>query len=234
MPHPWQYTRWRRVAMQVAVWVVFAGVMGLAALVDRYRTPVIRLARPARLGEAVLLLPVDWDVTTPPTLRGSAIEVRERTNGSESNAPGRVLSIALVHAGSVPPEDLLSELEQHRLGQVGPITGFQFGKYPGAEAIVRITAIDEQTGDQLRGYEINACTVLPKGQGILLRLTGPLDPTPRDERLVQQVADSLRIAPEGAIVQKPASPGENPAPASPEKSDKPDKPQKIPTAEDSD
>jgi len=51
MARPWEYPRWRRVLMQVAMWVIFGGTLGLAQLVVRQRqlTPIVLEPR-TRLG----------------------------------------------------------------------------------------------------------------------------------------------------------------------------------------
>lgn len=61
MARLWEYPRWRRVLMQVAMWVIFGGALGLAQLVVRQRqlTPIVLEPR-TRLGPLWVRLPQGW------------------------------------------------------------------------------------------------------------------------------------------------------------------------------
>jgi hypothetical protein len=64
--------------MQVAMWVVFAGALGLAQLVVRQRqlTPIV-LDAPTRLGPLWVRLPKGWGVAAGPDSPGNEIQVED-------------------------------------------------------------------------------------------------------------------------------------------------------------
>jgi hypothetical protein len=62
MARSWQYPRWRRFAMQVAMWVILAATVGLAALVnhERRRSMRVDLGAPIVSGAMSVRLPKTW------------------------------------------------------------------------------------------------------------------------------------------------------------------------------
>src|SRR5436305_844977 len=65
MANPWQYSRGRRIATQVVMWVILAAAIGLAALVSAHRRTALQVALgPAQTVKHVTIaLPKDWEVT---------------------------------------------------------------------------------------------------------------------------------------------------------------------------
>jgi hypothetical protein len=64
MAKSWQYPRWRRIVMQLVLWLVLAGTLGLAALVDHKRSQTHRpsLGNAASYGDLEIRLPKRWQV----------------------------------------------------------------------------------------------------------------------------------------------------------------------------
>ena len=60
MARPWEYPGWRRVVMQVVMWLIFCATLGLAQLVTRSRS--IDTAQQVRVGRFLVRLPSDWKI----------------------------------------------------------------------------------------------------------------------------------------------------------------------------
>jgi hypothetical protein len=63
MPKNSQYGRWRRLAMQAVMWVVFGGTLALAGFVSHRKTASleVELAEPTTFGRLKVRLPKGWD-----------------------------------------------------------------------------------------------------------------------------------------------------------------------------
>lgn len=78
MARPWEYPRWRRVLMQVAMWVVFLAGLGLAHVVVRQRQLMpIALEPPTRLGPLWVRLPQGWIQTSSEDPNGGVIQAED-------------------------------------------------------------------------------------------------------------------------------------------------------------
>src|SRR5688572_22818923 len=64
MAKSWQYPRWRRYAMQAAMWVILGVTVGMAALVNHSRRQALRveLGPPITSGPFTVRLPAKWSI----------------------------------------------------------------------------------------------------------------------------------------------------------------------------
>ena len=63
MANPWQYSRARRIATQIVMWVILGGTVLLAALVSSYRRNALQvaLAPPETIKGITIQIPRRWD-----------------------------------------------------------------------------------------------------------------------------------------------------------------------------
>lgn len=64
MGRPWEYPRWKRVLMQVSMWLLFGGTLGLAQFVSHERrvSPQADLGPPQSWGRLTVRLPDGWQI----------------------------------------------------------------------------------------------------------------------------------------------------------------------------
>lgn len=64
MGRPWEYPRWKRVLMQVTMWVILGASLGLAQLISHQRanSPQADLGPPQLWGRLIVRLPEGWDM----------------------------------------------------------------------------------------------------------------------------------------------------------------------------
>lgn len=185
MGRPWEYPRWRRVLMQVVMWVILAGAAGLAQLVvvERRRAP-IALEAPVQVGPIWVRTPADWSPTP-----GS-----ERDQGVlqliDDNNPTRVLAILVEHNAA-------AEI----MGGAGnqPGAGTQPIQFKGLNRNGVLMAwhrkVRTQEGVWVREEILLAFTQLPAGYFVAVQLTqeGPRIGAAEAD-LVKAVADAITWA----------------------------------------
>ncbi|HSZ55221.1 MAG TPA: hypothetical protein VK797_06140 [Tepidisphaeraceae bacterium] len=68
MGRPWEYPNWRRVAMQLVMWLILCATLGLAEIVTRTRG--IEGAQQVRVGPVIVRLPYGWKLDSADAVHG--------------------------------------------------------------------------------------------------------------------------------------------------------------------
>jgi hypothetical protein len=206
MPRPAPYTGTRRLISQVLMWVILAGTVALAALVDRAvnRTMTIAVSEPVTHGNMTVRLPRGWK--TVPT-EGTAAVVAVSEHGADEE--GRTLTVFRQRIGT-----LRSPFEYLAAGGIidaevmaGKENPFQPTTVAGSPGI--IAEIHYTEADDVPRKMIIACAVLPSRLAIAVRLDGVGAEDEGDTLLVQRVASSITLSdspsmlPVGATVNWP-------------------------------
>ena len=180
--------------MQVILWVIFGGTLGLAALVGRHRSDPreIRLSQEQiPLATVWVRLPLRWAADGVSASQGKmqvlAVEPPRRSaQGIGLN--GREL---LISEQRVPDQTTLQFLNR------GPANGPAEGRTPEAVYIAGrpgLMIVDqnlEPLGGQPVGWSIVAGTVLPSGAGIAIQLVGNGQITDADKKAVRALAAGI-------------------------------------------
>jgi hypothetical protein len=191
----------RQIVMQGVLVLVFAGAVGLAALVTRH----VRMSMRVELGEArtfgrlVAKLPAKW-LSSPATVeKGDAIEAEEpptelqagrRLRLMRQKSDGLVSPLEhLLRSGLIKPE-ALKALSEGREGY--SLTNVTVGGWPGQ----MLTMTDSPRPGVLH-KDVVACATLPSSQALVVELEGlgPLDAS--DRELVRQMSENVWVAMEG-------------------------------------
>jgi hypothetical protein len=193
-----QYGRWRSVALQVAIWLVFAASLGVAALIDHRRTASldVTLGEPRTFGRLVVRLPRGWELegeSGPPR----AVVAKDYDRQGRLR---RTLKITQeVQTGrAIGPESYLENIiALPGLEQIPDVEPFQFlGQDDGA--MVAFMLGDQRGARRRRPRLANAglyaCTVLPDGLSVTIQLTGEGSYGPSSRQLVRLVADNMKLA----------------------------------------
>lgn len=196
-----EYTPARRRAMQILMWLIFAATYAGAATLTHARAQALRVNLTPAMGEGDLLyrLPAGWKVERRkrPTVRISAIE------------PGgldrmhRVVQIHLSPYESDAPT--ATDFMATRAGPAVHVRPFAFKNL--GQGILWETAAAVTEDDDERHVtppELYACIVAPRSAhssdsvAIVVGLVGPMVFGPSSVNLVQSIADSLVLAPNGS------------------------------------
>lgn len=173
MGRPWEYPNWRRVVMQVVMWLILCATLGLAEIVTRTRG--IEGAEQVRVGPLIVRLPYGWKLDSVDTVSGmrahdpdgqrqlfavvAPFKRTEVTNGSSYQGPGAVNFKGLHQTGFM-------EVEHHG------------------------------TDDQDIESRLVATAVVPSMRVKLrvgFNLTGP-DPTGPEVSLLERIAAGITVA----------------------------------------
>ena len=197
MAKTWQYGRWRGVALQAVMWLIFGSSLGLAAYIDHRRSGDLRiqLAEPQAVGRLIVRLPRGWEVEQesgpPQAIVAEDFDPQGRRR--------RTLKITLEQqtgrkrGAQVYLESLLNFPDHPQvapapepfdfLGQSGVLMPQRFP----AEALEQITRDPADAG-------LYACVVLPDGYTVTLQLIGDRTYGPSGRALLGRVADGMRLA----------------------------------------
>jgi len=191
MPSTIVFTPRRRMVMQIVLFIVLLGAVGLAALVDRHLGGVgqMQLGPPQTSGPLHFRLPASW------------IVVRE------INGDARIAAIATTPDSHRKFTFYREGLQQiispgDYLDQSGLLSEI-FGDQPpeavdttlAGQPAIRLEAELQITTPELAFIqsEIVVCCVFPNRQAVTLRLTKRGDFTPADEHLFDEIARSVTV-----------------------------------------
>jgi len=202
-----QYGRWRSVALQGVVWLVFAATMGVAALIDHRRTGAldVTLGEPRTFGRLVVRLPQGWELEGekgPP----QAVVAKDYDRQRRLRRTLKITQEVQSGRGLGPESYLENVIALPGLEQIPDVEPFSFlGQDDGALVAFMI---GEQRGARRRrprlpNAGLYACTVLPDGLSVTLQLTGEGSYGPSSRQLVRVVADNMKLADEASDKAKP-------------------------------
>ena len=194
MARPWQYTRSRRLLMQGVMWLVLGGTVAVAALVSRIKARSSELGPPETQGAVEVLLPKGWerDLTTLSRTKWE-LTAREPVGRHEEPGSGRVIKVTqeMKSPGLTPEDQLMAVLQAGGGRPASQIKRTTLGGKPAVRIRARVPVGED---DEDNGYIIYVCTVLRSGLAVTLQYQGPGLPGSDDEKLLTQIAQTMRIA----------------------------------------
>ena len=174
MGRPWEYPRWRRVTMQLTLWVILAASLGLAQMITSQRRGVpVALQAPEQVGPVMVGFPENWVISqeTPPEV-GMLV--------AEDPAGSRAMTISVEEASA--PVAGSQPIEFKGLHQSGTLT-----------VLKRVRRSMDGLGYGGPEYELMATTPLRSGGALTIRLLTQRRSS-EDNRLIQAVADGITSA----------------------------------------
>jgi hypothetical protein len=194
MPRPWEYTRARRIAMQVVMCLLLGASITVAYAVQRIRSAQLapRQWHPVTAGGFTLELPADWH-TDVETAFGGIVEVKS----VEQHATLGVTRGLLVYARTLHAKEYESAQdfaaddldEQFSADDARPIDFLgQHG------VLVEVPPVIEP--GSIRLGSLRAYVILPSRKGVLVTLAGPARFDPADVELLKRVLNSMQYKPE--------------------------------------
>lgn len=200
MARSWEYSRNRWLAMQVLMWLIFAGTLGLAAVISHHRQQGREVVLSGVVQQQRLLfrLPAGWSYNLN---RDGDKAVATAIEPGHQRKFRRVVQISQeVRQGAAPsPEDYLAEQLPNIQFKPQPCT---FAGLHAQGIWVQIPPPDEEE-DQFVESDVApglyACAVLSLSNGSSLAVQVNLEDLPPfdpdDEDLFQQLIDSISLAP---------------------------------------
>jgi len=197
MAKTWQYSRWRRVVMQVTLGVILAATVGLAALVTRQRSREARIelsATPTRVGVLEARFPKGWE-THHEFFRRTSRHTVEATDPDPTNQRRLAVVQESLESGTTPAQFVA------RYARLKPDDEFERFDFLGqrGEGVEVFGGRQDETGAIYPVTQLFAATILPpagKGEratGVMIKFeaNGVLGPSAR--RLMREIADSIRF-----------------------------------------
>lgn len=215
MPKP-QYTRSRRIALQVIMGGLLALTMGMAAMVSSYRrsTYAVELSKPIRIGAFTVQVPAKWNANAM-SRRGvvARVEAIEPPTELRDRTQQRRFTIFAERAPQTmtPQAYLLSQPAIGLVDSPGVFSGL--GDDGGGHTEAKFVPIDIAGAQGVMFerwvrhrallkvfppvYEFYAAVVLPDQSAIAIRFTcnstPPTPPTPADRALFRQVVERVKV-----------------------------------------
>lgn len=205
MPRPSQYSRGRRLVMQLTVALVLAACLGLAGLIARAREHALAVelrTQPMSYGGWLdVRLPKGWRPEWESNDAALKIAASERLPQSEQTRGPREVTIYQIATNAKDGAQLLSQTLADVRGRPGSLSSFEILGQPGS--IVRFEARKALPNDPF-GRDIVipswfAATVVPgagpggQALGVLIGVEGYDTAGPAGPRLVRQLADGLSL-----------------------------------------
>ena len=190
MAKNWQFSRWRNYAMQAAMWVVFAGTLGVAAAVGHHNrlVNVIRLGDPQTLGPITVRLPTDWEIDQS---SDTSITAHQTANDDAANQePTRALEVSVESPFAAKFRQLLGAEGEHYGGMSETIS---VGPLKGKLDLYRIVYPNRMQSTQ---YIIGrVVATLTDGSVVAITLTDAGDADVQDiARLLKAIAGGVRVS----------------------------------------
>lgn len=188
MPRPWEYPRWRRIVMQVVMWLILGATLGLAQLISnqRARAPEA-LGVPMRVGSFLVRMPEGWALQ-----RFRDQDVLGVRGVDPDNY--RVLLVLIVPAPAGP----------HAIGPTRRITStpqpIEFSGLHVKGKMVLEQDLQPAQGAAVPQRSVAAMAVLPSQDTIVVQLVLPpgVQVGRADTDLLKQVAAAITLSPGAA------------------------------------
>jgi hypothetical protein len=222
MARPWDYPRWRRTAMQIALWLIFGGTLGLASLLThaRHQTPLVILGTERIAGTLRLKLPQGWRSLRllPDVAQADSRIVAVVADGMSRATGSRTITVYCEQT------DTPTQAEQYlqdsglltQLFPAGEVIADETPVKLGGVEAVRVTGEYDQPniGRQvlIRKYQIVTCGILSGGQAVTIALAKTEEEINQEDlHLADAVAASVRGNPPAAVpTTVPIDPDANP------------------------
>jgi hypothetical protein len=172
MGRPWEYPNWRRVTMQVMMWLILCATLGLAEMVSRTRG--IEGAQQVRVGPVVVRLPYRWKPDKVDPVRG----LRAQDPDGQRQLFVVVTPLTRDDPLKFTPEYDPNRVEFRGLGRAGTME------------------LDHVTRDDEIDTRLVAKVAVPAARVKLtvgLNIAGP-DPTPPELSLMERIAAGITLA----------------------------------------
>jgi hypothetical protein len=192
MARNWHFSRWRFAGMQVVMWVVLCGALGLAALETNsaHRALLASMGRPIVEGTLTFRFPADWHVVSERADQALIYQAEEQSGDAD-----RKLTIVYQRVDHLMPP--VQYLERNLLL---PRTSGEMDRqwialngWPGQMLRWQMMKT-APTGDGENLSTICVCAVLPTYKAIMLRLDKLGDVTPEDMDLVTGMLKGMSIS----------------------------------------
>lgn len=169
----WHYPAWRRVALQVTMWVLFGASLGVAGLVSAHRRGLIdsKYSPPISCGKFVVRAPVGWKVILHPE---ALVKVEAIEPVRASGKPRHLLFYEKQIVEPTTAAEFLNEIKTNG-------AGFISEEDPGEAETVTIAGLEGVSN--VREYvrpvaiiarvhvvEFSAAVVSPEGQGLGVKM----------------------------------------------------------------
>jgi hypothetical protein len=195
---PQQYTRQRRLAMQIVMWVILLAMVGLAGLVSTHRRGVFQTHLDAPLQQEGLSvqLPKGWDVARhsqdDSALLLTAISAKELLRA-------RTVSVwrHWSDTGETPVELVYRQLRRNAATQAGSTVSLAVDGHPAA------VARGEYSTDDMMGVALSfyvGAIVPPSGHAVVLEYQC-INGDSSDEDLLRRVLQSIKLKDEPAVAE---------------------------------
>ena len=186
MGRPWEYPRWRRVVMQVAMWLILGGSLGLAQFISvRSRNAVESIGTQVQVDRFLVRLPDEWPVVRRHDADAEGIQVVD----PETH---RVLFVLVMKLPSLPGLGGPGISPRRTAGQAIEFTGLQ------QTGTMRMdTQPEDFQGARLLTRSITAAVSAPPHEAIMIKLMLPpgVQVGRADARLVRDVAAGITALP---------------------------------------
>lgn len=192
MPRNWQYPRWRRAALQVALLVVLAAMTGAAAYVSHRRSVALRaeLGPPVRVGRLLVPVPEGWLVN----VEANRIEMADPAplpGQGSSDQPRRILTVIQAHQ---PDRALGPGQSLQRYLGLGNLSMEPFPFLGRRGVLAEAPRYRGELDPRLPAPGLYALSVQPDGLAVVLALHGDGAFGPTARRFLRQFADALALA----------------------------------------
>ena len=206
MAKTWQYGRWRGVALQIVMWLIFGSSLGLAAYIDHRRSGSlgsVDLLEPRTFGRLSVRLPKGWAIegeAGPPQAlvakhfdrqgrERRTLRITQEQQGPQRKGPEYYLESIISPRFDIPVEpEPFPFLGQDDAVQM-PLRFSLRGRVPEGVDLVGVP----EPG-------LYACAVMPDGLTVTVQVVGEGQYGPSSRRLLRTVADNIKLA------DRPAAP----------------------------
>jgi hypothetical protein len=175
MGRPWEYPNWRRVTMQLVMWLILCATLGLAGIVTRSRG--LEGAQQVRVGPIIVRLPYGWKPDSVETMSGM------RAHDPDGQ---RQLFVVVVPMKRTEIPDAGSDYE-----------GRDRVEFKGLHRVGIMELEPRRIDEQEVETRLVATTTVPAAR-IKLRVGFNLpapEPTVQDVSLLQRIASGITLAP---------------------------------------
>lgn len=200
MARSWEYSRQRRIAMQVAMWVILGLTLALAGLVSRQKRQDLKipLSQPIAVGDLMVRLPRGWHYRL--FRADDVLGIRGEEPGDQIQRPVRTIQVRqqrLTESAMSAEEYLSMSVLNADLHHVAPMR-FSGLNSDGISAEIEVQNEDDSV-PAATPPSMYAATVTPLPDGhrlaVVVLMEDPALFTPADDDALRQIADAIALAP---------------------------------------